>query len=104
DPSEPTSLINNTVWNVYCDRTGVIWCSTAGGLSRYDAKDNTFRNFEHDPFNPQSISSNNVVQVFEDKRRNLWVGTIDMGLNIYDRNNNIFHRILHDPTDEESCE
>jgi diguanylate cyclase (GGDEF)-like protein len=41
-----------------------------------------FRNFRHDPDNPDTISTNSIYSLHEDKRGHLWVGTRGGGLNL----------------------
>ena len=45
----------------------------------------------HDPANPDSLSSNIVTSVFEDKAGIIWVAT-DNGLNSFDKKTGIFKR------------
>ena len=78
------------------DRLGNIWIGTWRGLNKVSIKskiDNNslsqvvFEKFLHDPSNPNSISDNRVLSIYEDKSvvgsdsLILWVGTIGGGLN-----------------------
>lgn len=45
------------------------------GLSIIDMKRNTFRNYRHDPHNPNSIPGDEVYSICIDRNKNVWVGT-----------------------------
>lgn len=49
-----------------------------------------------------SISTNNLLKVFEDSKGDLWIGTENGGLNIQKKNEEIFHRIQFDPNSTNS--
>jgi ligand-binding sensor domain-containing protein/signal transduction histidine kinase len=76
------------------DTQGRIWVGTDGGLSRFNEETQSFEYYKHDPKNPQSLSSNFVYFIFEDKRGWLWVGTGAGGLNLFDPDTKTFKRIL----------
>ncbi|HVV54292.1 MAG TPA: response regulator, partial [Mucilaginibacter sp.] len=61
-----------------------LWIGTDDmGLSLYDPHSNSFINFKHDDRNSNSISSNTVLDIFEDHTGMLWVCTLG-GLNRFD--------------------
>jgi signal transduction histidine kinase/ligand-binding sensor domain-containing protein len=75
---------------LYQDHNGIIWISVeAVGLCRYDG--HKFILFRNDPNDPQSISSNFINDIVEDKKDNLWIATAD-GLNLFNRETNTFVR------------
>jgi signal transduction histidine kinase/ligand-binding sensor domain-containing protein len=76
------------------DNHGRIWVGTDGGLSRFDEQTKSFEYYKHDPANPQSLSSNYVYFIFQDKRGWLWIGTGASGLNLFDPATKTFKRIL----------
>jgi diguanylate cyclase (GGDEF)-like protein len=82
--------------------SGTIWAGTENGLYALDPKTGDMRGFRHDPKDDRSIASDRVRAVFEDSRRNLWVGTHDGGLNHLDRKSGTFERFQHDPAAAES--
>ena len=56
------------------DHEGYLWIGTKdGGLMKYDGY--AFDSYELDPYDPFSLSSNDVFFVFKDSRNMLWVGT-----------------------------
>jgi len=88
------------VWAVQEDYEGFIWFGTEDGILKYDGYDLT--SYRHNKFDPNSLSNNTVICLFEDSNRNLWVGTFGGGLDLYDRQKNIFHHFRHDPDDPAS--
>lgn len=63
--------------NILEDSKGMIWLATWEGIIQYDG--NTFTNFT----NKDSLSRFHVFAVLEDKKGNLWFGTIGGGLLLY---------------------
>jgi ligand-binding sensor domain-containing protein len=53
----PTAIIQ--------DIKGYIWISTEGGLNKYDGY--TYTKFKFDPSDPNSLSSNFIYTIWEDK-------------------------------------
>ncbi|WP_342084369.1 two-component regulator propeller domain-containing protein [Dyadobacter sp. OTU695] len=74
------SIASHTGQSVICDSKGEIWVATWGGLSRYERETDTFTNFRSDSSGHNSLSSNLVFAVMEDKKEGYWVGTAN-GLN-----------------------
>jgi len=76
------------VYDIMEDHTGTIWLATRGmGLFRCIRKsDNSFSitNYQYDPGNIYSLTSNAVYSVFEDHLNRIWVGTFWGGLNLLD--------------------
>lgn len=81
------------------DSKGTIWVGTWNGLNKM--LENTtesektidgivvpphsiaFKHFLHSANDSNSISDNRIISIFEDSRKNLWVGTYGKGLNRY---------------------
>ncbi|MDD4990851.1 MAG: two-component regulator propeller domain-containing protein [Paludibacter sp.] len=76
------------VYNIMEDRSGTIWLASKGmGLFKVNRKsDNTFiiRNFQYNPQDIYSLSSNAVYSVFQDHLNQIWVGTYGGGINLID--------------------
>ncbi len=74
-----TGLSENNVKSITQDAWGFMWFGTKNGLNRYDG--NTIKHYVVS--DPQKRHSNqNISALFEDKDRNLWIGT-DKGVFIY---------------------
>lgn len=60
-----------------------IWIGTeSGGINKLTPKRLFIHNYIHDKENPSSLSDNPVNTIYEDKEGNLWVGTVEGGLNL----------------------
>ncbi|MCB0551403.1 MAG: hypothetical protein KDD19_27800, partial [Phaeodactylibacter sp.] len=64
-------LSQGMVFDILQSRDGFLWIATKDGLNRYDGY--RFTVFTHDPFDPFSITSNEVWKIFEDSRGWLWL-------------------------------
>jgi len=92
-------LPDNYVRSIVQDSHGFMWFGTANGLAKYDGY--RFTVYQHDIENPDSISSNEILYVFEDSQKTLWVGT-DAGLNRFNREQETFSHFRHDPENPSS--
>ncbi|NJL28795.1 MAG: hypothetical protein HC897_13330 [Thermoanaerobaculia bacterium] len=93
-------LSHSTAWDVLQDRRGFLWFATANGLDRWDG--NQFKVYQHEPDDPESISSNVLLRLFEDSRGDLWIGTRGRGLNRFDVAEERFERYEQTPDDPHS--
>ncbi len=73
-------------------RDGLLWIGTWIGLYSYNIELNKFTFYQNEPNNYKSISGNRIVNVYEDRKGNIWVSTFAEGLNRYDREKNEFIR------------
>ncbi len=90
--SDPNTVISDRLECIYAAKNGIIWIgSFANGLSRLDPTDDQFTNFSHDIDNPESIRSNGIRSITEDKMGRIWVATLK-GLDYYDPETKTFHR------------
>ncbi len=80
--SPKQGLSHNTVFSVVQDKQGFIWFGTQDGLNKYDGY--TIITYEHDPDDPNSLSSSNAGNLFVDQNGIIWVGTWGGGLNRFD--------------------
>ena len=93
-------LANGNVRTILQDYQGFFWFGTEDGLQRYDGY--SLVEYRHDPQDSTSLSSNYIFRVYEDSKKNLWVGTLDGGLCWYDRKNNNFLCFKDDANDSTS--
>ncbi len=70
------------------DSKGFLWFGTEDGLNRYDGY--KFEIFKPDENNPNSISDNFIWTIYEDSKKNIWIGTNSGGLNKYNYTTNSF--------------
>ena len=81
------SLINDTVFVVMEDRSGMLWAGTYAGISIFDSS-NKILHYKNDPFDDTSISDNMIKGIYEDDEGYLWVGTHTNGVDILDKDRN----------------
>lgn len=82
ESSDPKSISNNWVRQVFLDSRGRLWISTYNSLELMDRSNNTFFHFLSDKSNPSAISDNGAIVIFEDSQHNMWFGT-ETGLNLF---------------------
>jgi signal transduction histidine kinase/ligand-binding sensor domain-containing protein/DNA-binding response OmpR family regulator len=75
------------------DVNGIIWVGTMFGLYSMEPKANTSYNYRMyiQDAKPGSLSSNGIQYVYEDRKKNLWIGTTDNGLSVKYRGDSSFH-------------
>ncbi|MDZ7625239.1 MAG: two-component regulator propeller domain-containing protein [Ignavibacteriaceae bacterium] len=75
---------------VYEDSYGLLWVGTAnGGLLRYSKDREIVTNYIFESEDSSSVSFTTILDIHEDKERNLWFAS-NTGLNKYDRSTNKF--------------
>jgi ligand-binding sensor domain-containing protein/signal transduction histidine kinase len=88
-PNDLDSLSHNSVTSIYEDQSGVLWVGTfGGGLNAFDRDSGQFVRYQTglpDPSSlsgsygsssdPNSLSSNFVTSIYEDRVGRLWIGT-----------------------------
>ncbi len=58
-----------------------LWVATYKGIMLFDRKSENYQHIASDAADPESLSFNNVSDIFLDEGKILWVGTVGMGLN-----------------------
>lgn len=107
NPEDSASLSDNKINSIFEDSYGELWVGTNGGgldklISEADAKNSIkFYHFKNNSDNTSSISSNRITFIYEDRNRNLWIGTSE-GLNRYIRDENNFVRYINNEESPES--
>ena len=80
-----------------------LWVPSSLGLYYFDRRTERFTyRFQHDESNADSLDSNTVLSVYQDKNGVLWVATENAGLNILDFGQKQFVRYTHRPGDPNS--
>ena len=83
-----TGLPSTSITTIIQDSNGLIWIGTENGLCFYDGY--SFKVFQNEPSDPNSISDNWVLSLLEDKDGNIWVGTHSGGINKFDKKQGYF--------------
>ncbi len=97
DSNISTTLNNNYVNSILEDSYGDLWVGTTTGLCRLCKEKRAtgeFIRYCHDQHNSRSIGGP-VFSIYEDRQRNLWLGTVDAGLCRYNRVTNDFTTFHH---------
>ncbi len=66
------SLINNEMRDVFIDNTGLVWCSTLGGISKFDKSNQRFEHFLQGNNKGQNIE---VVSLIEYDDETMYIGS-----------------------------
>jgi ligand-binding sensor domain-containing protein/signal transduction histidine kinase len=113
NPDDPQSLSDNAVTAILEDQQGVLWVGTSsGGLNRCtrspgDEPAVRCASYQHDPDDPDSLRSNEVKFIHEDRTGVLWIGTWGGGLERLDPQTATleaarFKHFQHDPENPQS--
>ncbi len=78
------------------DREGFFWIASQTSLIKWNGSDITIYNRSN-----AGLSDNTVTAVIEDRKGNIWIGTMG-GLNKYDKETNTFSQFKHNPSDANS--
>jgi two-component sensor histidine kinase/ligand-binding sensor domain-containing protein len=108
NPGNKTSLSDDHIKALFTDHEGVLWIGTKyGGLDRLDPEAQesaspVFSRYQHDPFNPNSLTSDEIQSLHEDNAGTLWVGTYGGGVNFINRTKKDFLHYNNDPRNKNS--
>ncbi len=94
DPMDENTISNNLIYSIYepPSTPNIFWIGTANGLNKYDLLKDKFTRFYPIANDLNSLSYQKVVPIFEDSKKDLWIGTIGGGLNKLDRESGKFIR------------
>jgi ligand-binding sensor domain-containing protein/signal transduction histidine kinase/DNA-binding response OmpR family regulator len=70
-----------------------IWIGTRNGLNIYNNTTGQLSEYQHNRFDPLSLSHNSVRSFMKDKNGNIWLGTFAGGINIYNLSSENFTNI-----------
>ncbi|MBV8391227.1 MAG: response regulator [Mucilaginibacter sp.] len=102
DDVDNTTLAGNSVDVILKDRTGNMWLGVfAGGIDLYKRKTSNFEHYKHN-MQPNSLSNDFVLSLYEDKDYNIWIGTDGGGLNMFNLKSNNFAVYKNKPSDKHS--
>lgn len=79
--------------SIFQDTEGYIWIGTQNGLVRYDGYN--YKIYQLGSAKLNRIVNTSIRSIFEDRGKNLWVGTIDNGWFRYNRNNDNFQQFIY---------
>jgi len=83
--------------NIYRDAQGYLWFGGwDSGLDRFDERSGQFKHYRHKPGDPNSLLSDNILCIYQDRSGKLWVGQVD-GLSSFDPATEKFINYRNDP-------
>ena len=90
----------NTITTIAEDEDGFLWIGTWGnGIIKFDRKNLTGVHIHNNYDNPNSLSSNRVLDILKDKKGNLWIATFGRGINKFvkksSEQNNPEYKFIH---------
>jgi signal transduction histidine kinase/ligand-binding sensor domain-containing protein len=86
--SEEGSITGENITSACVDAAGIVWIGTVGDLNKYDRNKIKFQHYYHDAKNPNSLSDDNIRNVFQDDQGVVYVATSAGYLNSIDRKTN----------------
>ena len=93
---DTNSLNNAFIMHLLADeKSGMIWVATLSGISLFDPQKNIFKNYKHDPNNPNSVPDSRANRILKDKSGQIWIGFKDGGILRYRPESDDFERFLH---------
>jgi signal transduction histidine kinase/ligand-binding sensor domain-containing protein len=92
------SLSSHVVTSLHVDAAGMLWAGTAyGGINLWEAGWDRFTHHRHDSNDPNSLSHEQVLSIYEDPvGEGVWIGTGGGGLNRFDRASQTFTQHAED--------
>lgn len=93
DSPNSVDLLGNVIASIYKDENGILWIGNWGqGLNLYNRKTGNVEHFSSRLTGNHYLPNDFVHVIFEDKDKNIWIGTRD-GILIYDNSRHCFSRI-----------
>jgi signal transduction histidine kinase/ligand-binding sensor domain-containing protein len=83
---EKSTILTNYVNVVLEDTSDKLWVGTDEGLNTYDRETGQWQWFRQEPNNPNSLSHNWIMSLYQDQSGILWIGTQGGGLDRLDLN------------------
>lgn len=90
--------INVPIFQIYQDKSGVIWVATDGhGIYFLDKTKGIIDHRVNNPSDPFSISNNQPSKILEDNHGIIWIATYNTGINKLALSKSIFGHFFHQP-------
>ena len=78
--TNPFSMISTQINKIYKDKQNNLWFATSDGLCVKPSEINKFRHYRYIPGVSESLSSNKVTALLQDRNGTMWVGTQQNGV------------------------
>jgi len=105
EAEDPNSLTKDFINVLLTDQHNDVWIGlwnndvSSGGLIRFNPTTGIAQRFLNDPNNSNSLIDNRVSSLLEDQDGQIWIGTVQNGLQQYNAKTAEFNRILPDPAE-----
>jgi diguanylate cyclase (GGDEF)-like protein len=98
------NLASNFISRIVPGQGNILWLGTGNSMIRYDSASGAYKQFTHDPADPDSRSVNGASAILEDSAGRVWVGSEASGggLDIMDQASGKFRHYRHDPSNPAS--
>ena len=93
-------LSSNSVFSIIQDKQGFLWFGTSNGIDKYDGYNITV--YQHNPFDSNSVVSNNSGNLFCDSKGIIWIGTWGSGLDKFNPYTDKFTHYKYNPNNPNS--
>lgn len=93
-------FVNSNIVSIVQDNYGFIWFGTLNGLYLFDGFE--FTAFRHEYNDPSSLSDNTIMKIHKTHDGEIWIGTMNGGLNKLERETGNFITYQHNPSDPNS--
>ena len=82
----PTTISTDWVHTFFIDRDSTLWLGTFDGIGRYNKETDEFKNFYlKNNSSTNQVDINTIIDINEDSKGNLWLGTMGGGLVWFDK-------------------
>ncbi len=103
NPKDPESISHDVITCICEDKNNDIWLSTyGGGISKFNRRTNTFRNYTSFGKTNESNGSKIVNHLFSDSKNRLWISTKGGGLILFIPGTSKVERYGNNPANAES--
>jgi PAS domain S-box-containing protein len=103
---EPPGTALSGVQGIHEDADGNLWLATRGskasGLVKIDSSRKSAVRYRHYASDPESLSDDMLMSVFEDREGSIWVGTATTGVDRFQRKPLPFKRYRNEPGNPQS--
>lgn len=90
-----SGISSNDITSLKIDNKGKLWIGTiGGGVNIYNPVKDSFTNYQNNPKDITTISSDDVHTIIEDSSTNIWIGT-ENGLNLFLEKTNSFKAYIY---------
>ncbi|MDR1763459.1 MAG: response regulator [Dysgonamonadaceae bacterium] len=90
-------LPSDKIWSILDDKKGKLYVGHVDkGLTVINLNDNSVKNYQNSPGNPNSLPDNCIWDIFIDNMGGVWLGTAN-GLSLFNPDNEHFTSFRHNP-------